>query len=93
MDGDGYKRPRCPWHDAGTEGHSPRGAIRDTDSRGTIGPDPVAEDIRIVTQVTRAHGVAVGPWLIAVESFVQHPPTHLVGAKGLDHNTRLVLSC
>ena len=33
----------------GRKGRGPRGAIGDTDSRSTPGPDPVAEDIRIVT--------------------------------------------
>ena len=33
----------------GQKGRSPRGAIGDTDSRSTSGPDLVAEDIRIVT--------------------------------------------
>ena len=33
------------------KGHGPRGAIGDTDSRSTSGPDPVAEDIQIVTLV------------------------------------------
>ena len=33
----------------GRKGRGPRGAIGDTDSRSTSGPDPVAGDIRIVT--------------------------------------------
>ena len=33
----------------GRKGRGPRGAIGDTDSRSTSGPDPAAEDIRIVT--------------------------------------------
>ena len=33
----------------GRKGCGPRGAIGDTDSRSTSGPDPAAEDIRIVT--------------------------------------------
>ena len=45
MDGDGYKHLHCLRHDMGTEGRGPRGAIGDTDSRSTLGPDPVAEDI------------------------------------------------
>ena len=34
----------------GRKGRGPQGAIGDTDSRSTSGPDPAAEDIRIVTQ-------------------------------------------
>ena len=33
----------------GRKGRGPRGAIGDTDSRSTSGPDPAAGDIRIVT--------------------------------------------
>ena len=33
----------------GRKGLGPQGAIGDTDSRSTPGPDPAAEDIRIVT--------------------------------------------
>ena len=33
----------------GRKGRGPRGAIGDTDSRSTSGPDLAAEDIRIVT--------------------------------------------
>ena len=33
----------------GWKGRGPRGAIGDTDSRSTSGPDPAAGDIRIVT--------------------------------------------
>ena len=33
----------------GRKGRGPRGPIGDTDSRSTSGPDPAAEDIRIVT--------------------------------------------
>ena len=36
----------------GRKGRGPRGAIGDTDSRSTSGPDPAAEDIRIVTHGT-----------------------------------------
>ena len=33
------------------EGRGPQGVIGDTDSQGTVGPDPAAEDIQIVTEV------------------------------------------
>ena len=33
----------------GRKGRGPRGPIGDADSRSTSGPDPAAEDIRIVT--------------------------------------------
>ena len=39
----------------GRKGRGPRGAIGDTDSRSTSGPDPVAEDIRIVTACREAN--------------------------------------
>ena len=35
----------------GRKGRGPRGPIGDADSRSTSGPDPAAEDIRIVTKV------------------------------------------
>ena len=38
----------------GRKGRGPRGAIGDTDSRSTSGPDPVAGDIRIVTSTDNA---------------------------------------
>ena len=63
MDGDGYKCPRHLRHDVGTEGHG-----GDMDSWGTIRPDPVAEDIRIVTHsmdgVLFCAGSLDGLWLI-----------------------------
>ena len=33
----------------GRKGHGPWGPIGDADSRSTSGPDPAAEDVRIVT--------------------------------------------
>ena len=44
------------------KGRSPRGAIGDTDSRSTSGPDPAAEDIRIVTA---GHGFIGGCRVLA----------------------------
>ena len=54
MDGDGYKCLRRPQHDAGTEGRgNGRPQPPESDQRhgllGYLGPDPAAEDIRIVT--------------------------------------------
>ena len=46
---DGYKRPCRPQHDTGTKGRGPWGAIGDTNSRSTSGPNLAAEDIRIIT--------------------------------------------
>ena len=45
----------------GRKGRGPRGAIGDTDSRSTSGPDPAAGDIRIVTQGPKADSKKQGP--------------------------------
>ena len=50
------------------EGRGPQGAIGDTDSWSTSGPDPAAEDIRIITHIpcdfdiTVSGGVTLKAW-------------------------------
>ena len=44
----------------GQKGHGPQGVIGDMDSQSTLGPDPVAEDIWIVTET--AHLLGCSPY-------------------------------